>query len=40
VGAPHARHRRGIYELPSSEARTGSYPNEFIVDYVRGYGRS
>jgi len=29
----------GIYEFPSSDddERTGSYPKEFVVDYVRGY---
>jgi hypothetical protein len=29
----------GIYEFPPAEGdeRTGRYPKEFVVDYVRGY---
>jgi hypothetical protein len=31
----------GIYELPSlGEPGSGRYPKEFVVDYVRGYGRA
>ncbi|MDX6511572.1 MAG: hypothetical protein QOE36_1076 [Gaiellaceae bacterium] len=27
----------GIYELPGADRVTGTYPKEFVVDYVRGY---
>jgi hypothetical protein len=26
-----------IYEFPAEAAEGGSYPKEFVVDYVRGY---